>query len=116
MGEGMGRTSSLTQSTVDATWPLIRFLMDDPIYAETYKQYALEAARGPLAPDALQARMREAHELIAPYVVGENAEQAGYTFISNAQAFEDSLSGTNGLLNFAAKRQAEVEAAFGTSP
>ncbi|MFY0571237.1 CotH kinase family protein [Archangium lansingense] len=116
MGDGMGRSSSLTQNTVDATWPLIRFLMDDPTYAETYKQYALEAARGPLAPDALQARMREAHELIAPYVVGENAEQAGYTFISNAQAFEDSLSGTNGLLNFAAKRQTEVEAAFGTSP
>jgi spore coat protein H len=117
MGDGMGgRASSLTQDNVDTTWPLIRFLMDDPIYAETYKRYALEVARGPLTPDTLQARLRAAHELIAPYVVGENAEQPGYTFISSPQVFEDSLTGTNGLLNFAARRQAEVEAALGTSP
>ncbi|PTL84179.1 CotH kinase family protein [Vitiosangium sp. GDMCC 1.1324] len=116
MGEGMGRATSLTQDNVDATWPLIRYLMDDPTYFAIYKQYALEAARGPLAPDKFQARLREEHDLIAPWVVGENAEQPGYTFISNTQAFEDSLTGTSGLLNFAAKRQAEVETAFGTSP
>lgn len=116
-GGGMGgRTSSLTQDNVDATWPLIRYLMDDPSYFETYKRYALEVARGPLTPDTFQARLRAAHELIAPYVVGENAEQQGYTFISSPQVFEDSLTGTNGLLNFAATRQSEVEAAFGTSP
>ncbi|WP_257447992.1 CotH kinase family protein [Archangium lipolyticum] len=116
MSSGMGRATSLTQDNVDANWPLIRFLMDDPVYREIYQRYALEAVQGPVAPDALRARMRAAHELITPWVVGENAEQPGYTFVSSAQAFEDAFSGTSGLLSFAARRQAEVQAAFGTAP
>ncbi|MBZ4330100.1 CotH kinase family protein [Corallococcus sp. AS-1-12] len=113
--DGM-RATSLSQESVDATWPLIRYLMDDPVYRPIYEKYALEAADGLLAPGPLEARFREEHALVTPWAVGENAEQAGFTFLSSPQAFQDALTGANGLVDFATKRQAEVHAAFGTSP
>ncbi|WNG15236.1 CotH kinase family protein [Cystobacter fuscus] len=116
MGDGMGRSTSLTYDTTDATWPLIRYLLDDPTYKADYTRYALEAANGVMAPEPFQARLRAAHELITPWVVGENAEQPGYTFLSSPQAFIDAFSGTNGLLNFAARRQGEVRTALGAQP
>ncbi len=116
MGDGMGRATSLTQSTVDATWPLIRYLLDDPTYRASYAQYALEVVQGPLSPESLRERLSAEHALIAPYVVGENAEQPGFTFLNSAQEFQDALTGTSGLLNFAARRQGEVQAAFSTTP
>ena len=90
---------SITQQSADASWPLIRFLMDDPTYAAIYRKYVLEAANGLMAPASLQARLQKAHDLIAPYATNE---QQGYTFLSTPQAFEDALSGANGLMSFAA--------------
>ncbi|ATB31703.1 CotH kinase family protein [Melittangium boletus] len=116
MGEGMGRSTSVTHATTDATWPLIRFLMDDPVYAAQYRQFVLEAVDGPVTPDALQARIRSAYDTIAPWAVGDNAEQPGYTFLSTPASFETAISGTSGLLNFAAKRQADVKTALGATP
>jgi len=115
MQDGM-RTVSLTHDEVDATWPLIRYLLDDPIYREAYARHALEVVQGPLSPEKLQARLSEEHALIAPWVVGENAEREGFTFLSSPQAFQDALTGTNGLLNFAQGRRAAVEAAFEVTP
>ncbi|MBZ4420143.1 CotH kinase family protein [Myxococcus sp. RHSTA-1-4] len=102
---------SLTLSEVTADWPLIRFLMDDPVYRAKYEQYARETIEGPLAAATMQARMRQAHDLIAPWVVGENAEREGFTFTS-AQQFEDALTGASGLLKHAEQREAAVRATF----
>ncbi|MBM7118348.1 CotH kinase family protein [Archangium primigenium] len=116
MGEGMGRSTSITQETTDASWPLIRLLMDDPTYAALYRQYLLEAVDGPASPDALRARITSARDTIAPWAVGENAERTGFTFLSTPESFETAISGTTGLLNFAAKRQADVKTALGVTP
>lgn len=115
MQSGM-RPTSLTHDETDATWPLIRFLLDDPVYKPVYQGYAREAVQGLLAPESFQQRLKAEHALVAPWVVGENAEQPGYTFLNNAQEFQDALTGANGLLDFAAGRQAAVQSAFGTSP
>ena len=112
----MKNAPTIQYDTTNDTWPLIRYLLDDPTYKADYTKYALEATNGVMAPDAFQARLSAARELITPWVVGENAEQPGYTFLSSPQAFTDALSGTNGLLNFAARRQGEVRAALGTTP
>ncbi|MET0404706.1 MAG: CotH kinase family protein [Cystobacter sp.] len=113
MGAGGGRSTSLTHDTTDATWPLIRYLLDDPTYKADYVKYALEAAHGVMAPDVFQARLRAAQELITPWVTGEHAEQPGYTFLSTPQSFTTSV---NDLLNFAARRQGEVTSALDTTP
>ncbi|SET99343.1 CotH kinase family protein [Stigmatella erecta] len=112
-GGGMGSVS-LTRDEVTNAWPLIRYVLDEPTYRAAYQQYALEAARGPFAPEALKARFSAEHALIAPWVTGENAERQGFTFLTSPQQFQDALTGTSGLLQFAGQRAAQVEAAFGT--
>ncbi|MDY7229286.1 CotH kinase family protein [Hyalangium rubrum] len=107
-----GQSLSLTLAEVNESWPLIRYLMDDPVYKAKYEQYVRESIQGPLAASAMKERMQQAHTLIAPYVVGENAERQGFTY-SSAQQFQDALTGTSGLLQFAEQREAAVRTTFG---
>lgn len=109
------RALSLTLSEVTESWPLIRFLMDDPVYRAKYEQYAREAISGPVAAETMKARMQEAHDLIAPYVSGDNAEREGFTY-TTAETFETSLTGSNGLFSFIEQREAAVRSTFGTAP
>ena len=44
------------------------------------------------AVESTQARYQKAHDMIRPYVVGEQGEQAGYTHLSSDQAFDDALT------------------------
>ncbi len=106
------RALSLSHSEVTADWPLIRYLMDDPIYRARYEQLTQESITGPLAAATMKERMQQAHELIAPWVSGENAERQGFTYTS-AQQFDSSLPG---LFTHAEQREAAVRAAFKLSP
>ena len=76
---------SLSMDEVNEKWPLIRYLMDDPVYAAEYADYVESAINGSLTPDALIARFEELHELIRPYVL---AEDDGIS----QQAFENALN------------------------
>jgi len=96
---------SLALSEVGEQWPLIRFLLDDPVYQESYRQKVGEAASKHLEPAAAEARFRAAHELIKPYVTGAEGEVAGYTFIKSPEAFEASLTE---LIEHAKSRQQQV--------
>jgi spore coat protein H len=107
-----GRTASLSLSEVTADWPLIRYLMDDPVYRAKYEQFARESISGPLAAGTMKARMQQAHDLIAPWVKGENAERQGFTYTS-AQQFDTSLTG---LFTHADQREAAVRTAFDLTP
>ncbi|MBN1210126.1 MAG: CotH kinase family protein [Myxococcaceae bacterium] len=102
---------SLTLSEVTADWPLIRYLMDEPVYRARYEQLAREAVEGPLAAATMKERMQAAHDLIAPWVVGENAERQGFTY-TNPEQFESSFSGSTGLLYHAEQREAAVRTTF----
>ncbi|KFE64857.1 CotH kinase family protein [Hyalangium minutum] len=106
---------SLTLSEVTQDWPLIRYLMDDPVYKPRYEQYVRESVQGPLAAATMKERMQQAHDLIAPWVTGENAEVQGFTYTS-ADQFNTSLTGTAGLFSFAEQREAAVRTTFGTTP
>ena len=52
----------------DATddFPLIRFLLDDPVYWDRYVELMAENFATVLAPDAMIAKIRAHAELIAP--------------------------------------------------
>ena len=113
MSSGRGLSLTLTEVTQD--WPLIRYLMDDPIYRPRYEQYVRESIQGPLAAATMKERLQQAHDLIAPWVSGENAEVTGFTYTS-AQQFDTSLTGSTGLFSFVEQREAAVRTAFGTSP
>ena len=77
---GMGSTS-LDKADVGENWPLIRYLLDDPVYSAQYVGYLAETVNGVFNADALAARYQALAELVAPY-----ADQAGET-----AAFEQAI-------------------------
>ncbi len=88
---GMGGTTTLDHSEVGDNWPLIRYLLDDPVYYGKYVAFVSEAIDGAFAESILRSRFQTAHDMIAPYVVGTNGEQEGYTMLSFSEAFDNSL-------------------------
>ena len=87
----MRGTLSISLDEVNANWPLIRYLMDDPIYQAEYAKNVETLINGAFNPETLTARYQELHELISPYVVGPNGEIEGYTHLQSDAAFEAAL-------------------------
>lgn len=75
---------SLTMNEVGANWPLIRFLMDDPIYYARYKTVLHSLIETTFKAGDLETKIDTYHNLIAPYVVGPDGEQPGYTSTTDA--------------------------------
>jgi spore coat protein H len=67
--------------------------MDDPEYHALYVSAMQGFVDEVFVPDELADRLTALHELIAPYVVGDNGEVEGYTYLDSESAFEDSLPG-----------------------
>ncbi|MCB9450233.1 MAG: CotH kinase family protein [Anaerolineaceae bacterium] len=91
-GGGIGGTVTIDLESVSSDWPLIRYLMDDPIYHALYVQYVAETINGVFNPAKMEATYQTLHDLIAPYVVGENGEQSAYTNLSSAEVFDTALA------------------------
>ena len=108
-----GAGMSVLLSEVSDRWPVIRYLMDDPVYAAQYYEELAFFLEGAFAMDKVESRMNELHNLVAPYVTGENGEVYPYTNLSNASAFETSLTeGSYGLKNHLENRHEAVEDAL----
>ena len=90
-GGGMGRTLSLDLGDVGENWPLIRYLADDPVYYTQYQEYLEMVVTTSFEPTDMEETYRYYHALIEPYVTGPDGEQAGYTHLRSAEAFEASL-------------------------
>ena len=106
--------TSVMLDEVDDQWPLIRYLLDDPVYRQAYQDELQAAVDGPFASAAVKSRMQAHHDLIAPYVVGANGESAPYTFLTDSADFENSLtSSTAGLFPHVEARHAAVLGALG---
>jgi spore coat protein H len=102
-----GRGGDLMHSSVGTAWPLIRYVMDDPVYRAQYLG-ELESAistDGVLNAAQATARLNRAHDLIAPFVVGgdtEMGERPGFTFLNGASAFQ---TGHQQLVSFVTARE-----------
>ena len=90
-GGGMGRTTSLDLGDVGENWPLIRYLADDPVYYAQYQEYLEMVVTTSFEPTKMEEVYRYYHALIEPYVTGPDGEQAGYTHLKSAEAFDISL-------------------------
>ncbi|WP_437786823.1 CotH kinase family protein [Sorangium sp. So ce1097] len=100
----------LSMEGVNEHWPLIRYLLDDPVYLEKYRGYVKQAAEQEYEPAAAEAWFKAAHDLIAPYVVGPEGEKEGYTHLASP---EDFTKGLESLIAHAKGRQADVAAYLG---
>ena len=96
---------ALDMESVGNDWPLIRFLLDDPVYQEAYWTHVADFVAGPFANETISARAQGAHDLIAPYVVGVEGEVEPFTVLSGEAAFDDGLAD---LLEHIATRHDEV--------
>ena len=82
---------SLTFNEIGENWPLIRYLMDDEEYREIYISYINEFLENTLDTDEFKERVVSLHDLIEPYVVGDDGEKGSYTFLKNDDDFAKSL-------------------------
>jgi spore coat protein H len=69
-----GRNVSLDKADVGDNWPLIRYLLDDPVYYELYVDYLAATVEGLFNPDRMAETYRTLAELIAPYAAADVGE------------------------------------------
>lgn len=87
---------SVLLDEVDERRPLVRLLLDDPVYRGIYRDELQAALAGAFDAGWVIERARAYHALIAPWVVGPDGEAAPYTFLESAAEFEDALDGPGG--------------------
>jgi spore coat protein CotH len=73
---GGNRAVSLDKSEVGENWPLIRFLLDDPVYYELYINYLTEIVAGAFNADHMAETYQNIADLIAPYAAADVGEEA----------------------------------------
>lgn len=78
---------SLSMNEVSGAWPLIRHLMDDPVYAAQYRAHVRQFNAEVLSQPALMTLVDRYTALIAPHVVGPAGEQPGATHLPSAAAW-----------------------------
>ena len=101
---GPGSNDDVLHARVGSQWPLIRKLLDDEVYAARYREHLRYALGGLFAPEAATKRIRELHALISAAVTDE----AG----GSRQAFEQSVDGPGGLVEFVKRRHEQVRTAL----
>jgi len=104
-------TGSVLLGEITAKWPLVRHLLDDPVYFKKYKEGLVAALSGALDQARVNARMDAYFQLIAPHVA---EERAPYTSLKNTSEFTSSLTvGADALKPHVAGRHAAVKKALG---
>jgi spore coat protein H len=84
---------SLSMNEVTASWPLIRYLADDPVYLQTYKTRLREFRNNVFLESPMNALFDTYYNLIAPHVTGPNGEQPGATYLTGgATGFSAALT------------------------
>ena len=102
----------LFHDSVNAQWPLIRYLLDDPVYRAAYRAQVEELLNTVFEPARVSARIQAESARVAPYVVGTEGEQAGRTFLASPEEFTQAISS---LLAYVQSRGATVRRALETA-
>ncbi|MGR3810506.1 CotH kinase family protein [Jiulongibacter sp. NS-SX5] len=103
-----GRSSgvSFAMSEVSETWPLIRYLADDPEYFEQYKNHIETFLNDVFTPTSINSRIDYNYNLIQEYVTGSEPEQTGYSYLNGSESFESAI---NSLKNHIQTRYDEAQ-------
>ena len=70
----MGGALSVSLDEVGSDWPLISYLMDDPVYNKIYTTYLAKTIAGPFNPDHMAETYQSLAALIAPYAAADVGE------------------------------------------
>lgn len=96
----------------NASWPLIRYLLDDPVYRAAYRAHVQDLLGTVFESSRVSARLQSEAALIAPYVVGAEGEQPGHTFLSSAAQFDTSVQS---LVSYVQSRTLTIQQALTVS-
>lgn len=112
-GAGPGAAGiDLFNDRTNATWPLIRYLMDDQVYRAAYRSYVEEMLNTVFEPSALTARLQTESARIAPYVVGPEGEAPERSFLASPAEFTQAVTS---LMTYVQSRAASVRQALAAS-
>jgi spore coat protein CotH len=91
-GGGGGMTGlSLTMNEVSSSWPLLRYIADDPIYFSKYKAY-MKAFKDNVFTEAYMNGLIDKYQsLITPFAIGVNGEKPSYTYLTSEASFTSSF-------------------------
>jgi hypothetical protein len=78
---------SLSMNEVNANWPLIRYLADEPIYMQRYKDLLKNFKNNVFNNAIIDILIDNYYNLITPFVIGNTGEQPGYTYLTNSVSF-----------------------------
>jgi len=78
-----GSALTLSLNDVEADWPLIRYLMDDPVYYEQYHQELIKALEGCMNETTLIPYMEQLHQMIRRYTVGDEGESSKFSYLTH---------------------------------
>ena len=88
-GPGRGRgggATSLDQASVNENWPLIRFLLDDEVYAQKYRAYLSESL-AVFDADAIASKIDALTRLLQPYMEKSGQADGFTTAVSQLKTF-----------------------------
>jgi spore coat protein H len=90
---GRGKNSlSLSLSGIPDSWPLIRYVVDDPVYNARYKTYVKDFTKNVFTAEKMNALFDHHHSLITSSVIGPDAKEEGaYTQLSSTGSFTSAL-------------------------
>jgi spore coat protein H len=111
-GGGANTGLDLFHDRVNASWPLIRYLMDDPVYRAAYRSYIEELLNTVFEPSSLVARLQAEYARIAPYVVGPEGEQPDRSFLQSPEEFRQAATT---LMTYVQTRAASVRQTLGNA-
>lgn len=92
-GGGGGKTGlSLSMNEVSTSWPLIRYVADDPIYLGKYKTYLKSFKDNVFTEAAMNALIDKYQNLISSAAVGVNGEKTKYTYLTSDASFTNAFT------------------------
>jgi len=84
--------SSVMLDATGSDWPMIRFLLDDPVYRAVYRDELEAFLEGGFAVEQVHALMEQYHALITPWVSGPDGEELPYSNLRSQSEFDDALT------------------------
>jgi hypothetical protein len=113
-GAGGAQTVDIFNNASPASWPLIRFLMDDPVYRAQYRAHVVDLLATVFEPSRVNAILQSEQARIVPFVIGREGELAGRSFAGTPAQFDASLYGPTGLLAYVSSRATAIRRALAT--
>ena len=99
-------STSPLSSSGDLPWPMISYLYADPVYKTKYDSYIDEFITTVFTSTNMNDKFNTYHSMIEPYVTGTYGEISGYTNLTSASDFDNSLST---LINYVSTRVTEAD-------